>query len=46
MTNYLVRYYNGRGVREKVFSTEQEAKDFIHKCKDDKATLWRQVNEF
>ena len=45
MNNYLVRYYNGRGVREKIFSTEQAAKNFILKCKDDKATLWRQVND-
>ena len=42
MNRYLVTYYNGRGAREKIFTSRETALAFIQKCEDARATLWRE----
>lgn len=42
---YLVRYYNGRGNREMLFSSLDEAKKFLAGCEDKQATLWKEITD-
>ena len=43
MAEYLVRYWNGRDQREKVFSTIEEVNQFLSTCPDPSATTWKRV---
>jgi hypothetical protein len=45
MAEYLVNYYNGRGNRDSVFSTEAEAREFMATCVDPMCTLWKRVRD-
>lgn len=40
----MVVYYNGRGVREKVFFKKSEAIEFLSKCGDRNATIWKELS--
>lgn len=45
MAEYLVKYYNGRSDRDSVFSTLEEAEQFLRACGDLTATIWRRVRD-
>lgn len=41
MNKYMVRYWNGRGIREKYFTRLEDAKKFVRKNDDEKAEIWK-----
>ena len=42
---YMVRFYNGHGVREKLFDSLAAAQEFKNKSDDKQAQIWQLVQE-
>jgi len=42
---YMVRFYNGRGVREKMFNSLAAAQEFKNTINDKQAQMWQLVTQ-